>query len=353
MPVRKGGKHQAALQREAGKRGETLPEQRPKNQSLLSDPTYVDSTSENSDSDVEIVDAPSASGNSDPTTRTDDLGTKRKLRRENADLIPETATKIARTTAWRNEKGKTKKAHAIAMQPSVALFFRKTTSFFNDTENDMSKQQETHVARQEEEEEDRVIEIIGKQHVSVHAAEVPDLRRVEVEPPMSMEAVNEVFNVPFTIQPPRAQADVDYADAAPPSMAMDVDILIDPFLLQLSDPAHHTAVFQRYSVPSSASPSQNASNITKTASTDASPSIAGTRAVDSVSSADANASTAPKDKAGDKSDMEAPPDKPHELHQQLGILIKAQQKKLKKKKSLVVTKGAPGSKKNTLGRTFC
>ncbi|KAF8990155.1 hypothetical protein BDQ17DRAFT_1547324 [Cyathus striatus] len=130
MPKRKqSAKRKAALRREEAKRGEIMIDD---DVEVLQDPTFeppVNITVE-SESEIElenqVVTSTLENKEDDHTS-----GQKRQIkilkckeRCENADIIPERLTKAARTTQWRNVNGKTKKARAIQMQPSIASFFQ-------------------------------------------------------------------------------------------------------------------------------------------------------------------------------------------------------------------------------------
>ncbi|KAJ3572619.1 hypothetical protein NP233_g2974 [Leucocoprinus birnbaumii] len=95
---------------------------------LRTDPAYEDTSIQSDSNSKSESEAESIMG-ADPTVlyaviHSEVLTKKRKERREIADLIPERPEKIPRTTEWRNRKGKTKKARAKLMQPSMASLFK-------------------------------------------------------------------------------------------------------------------------------------------------------------------------------------------------------------------------------------
>ncbi|KAF8987579.1 hypothetical protein BDQ17DRAFT_1334979 [Cyathus striatus] len=98
---------------------------------------------------------------------------KRKERHEIVDIAPERAAKIARTTNWRNSSGKTKKARAIQMQPSIASIFQAKPSKFK-----LAKIQE---ARQEEEESMDDV---------ASTDEILDMSPLPLSPPCNNESIN-------------------------------------------------------------------------------------------------------------------------------------------------------------------
>ncbi|KAG6889166.1 hypothetical protein C0992_006213 [Termitomyces sp. T32_za158] len=126
MPKAKGHKSAAARHCEAVKRGHTdfpLPQADSINPELLADPTYEQLDSD-SDSEPERGSPKPPITQVDLVTHSETLAQKRKERRENADLIPERPAKISRTTEWRNQKGKTKKARAAVGKQNIVLFFK-------------------------------------------------------------------------------------------------------------------------------------------------------------------------------------------------------------------------------------
>ena len=69
-----------------------------------------------------------------------DVENERKRKHSNADIFPEKPTmRLQRnTTDWRNKHGKTKKARAMNMQPSVASLFRKVNTLVFDGRPDLN-----------------------------------------------------------------------------------------------------------------------------------------------------------------------------------------------------------------------
>ncbi|KAL4250854.1 hypothetical protein AB1N83_013964, partial [Pleurotus pulmonarius] len=105
------GKRTAALNREASKRGKIISHSAalPPDPSLAIDKDYQASDSD--DEEADIVD--------------NEVECKRK-RKTNPD--EDEACKRSRTSIWRDKNGKTKKARAAQMQPSVATFFKPVTA---------------------------------------------------------------------------------------------------------------------------------------------------------------------------------------------------------------------------------
>ena len=131
----------AARRSQAIKCGETLPLPEANDDldpSVLPDPTYWPGTSD-SESNVQRGESMPPGNQTHETSTGFDLVRKRsfrseiwvdlsgkpakqKQRRENADILPERTTKVSRTTAWRNERGKPKgqsRGHAAILQREV------------------------------------------------------------------------------------------------------------------------------------------------------------------------------------------------------------------------------------------
>ncbi|KAF9493713.1 hypothetical protein BDN71DRAFT_1590936 [Pleurotus eryngii] len=133
------GKRDAALKREANKRTER--ELLARESALLLE---IDGEAENRDADyqppLELEEDDESSEESDDGERAH--SSTQQLKRKLSDALTATGTrtvsviedqanvevgsvkKRSRTSVWRDQKGKTRRAHAMNMQPSVASFFK-------------------------------------------------------------------------------------------------------------------------------------------------------------------------------------------------------------------------------------